>query len=159
MRRRREDGDLMADRLPGRQQGLGHHLQWPIGDQRPHPIGEGLAAAFAGNQAKRLEHAPDLVSEIDAHPDQLGARGEQRPDQLAVEALDGHLPVPARPHDLRQATSVVAVGFVQLQRQGGFGVPRIQAHHGQAGLLQRMPVPQRQRTAWLRYRMMAPLCW
>ena len=50
-------------------------------------------------------------------------------------------------YDLRQATSVVAVGFVQLQRQGGFGVPCIQAHHRQAGLSQRMPVPQRQRAA------------
>ena len=66
---------------------------------------------------------------------------------MAVHALDRHLAVPARAHDLRQAAGIVAVGLVQLQGERRLDVPSIKADHGQAQLPQLVPVPGRQGTA------------
>ena len=41
--------------------------------------------------------------------------------------FDGNLPKPADPHDLRETQSVVGIDFVDLEQQGGLGVPRIDA--------------------------------
>ena len=133
--RRRLRTAILVDRLPGGQQGLDDLVQRSLGDQRSHPVYKGLAAALASDQAEWLEDAPDLVGEVDPHAHQLGAGGEQRADQLAVETLDRHLPIPARTDDLRQPPSVVTVGLVQLQRQRRLGVPRIQADDRQTGSL------------------------
>ena len=46
---------------------------------------------------------------------------------MGVYALDGNLPIPADAHDLRDAMGVVCVGLVDLKRQRGLCMTRIDA--------------------------------
>jgi hypothetical protein len=46
---------------------------------------------------------------------------------MAVHALDGNLPIPADAHDLRYAVGVVCVSLVDLKRQRGLCMTRVDA--------------------------------
>jgi hypothetical protein len=55
--------------------------------------------------------------------------------------FDARLAIPASPHQLRQRLGVMGIGFFPLQGCGSTGMSRIEAHDGQAELLQRVVQP------------------
>ena len=64
-----------------------------------------------------------------------------------LDALHLDFPVPSRADDLGQAVGIVGVALVDLQRQGGPSVTRVQAHHRQLEGAQLVHQPGRQRAA------------
>jgi hypothetical protein len=50
------------------------------------------------------------------HGHQPGTGRQQRPDEVAVEALDLHLAVPAGAHDLREPFGIIGIRLVEPQR-------------------------------------------
>ena len=67
---------------------------------------------------------------------------------MAAEAFDSNLTVPAGFDDLRQSVGIVLVGFVNLAAHCRLGMPSIKTYHRKAHVLQRVPVPRRQGTAF-----------
>src|SRR4051812_36935607 len=57
------------------------------------------------------------------------ARSEQHPDLLAPDGLDMNRLVEPDAHHLRDAAGIVAIGLVDLSRERGPHVPRLDADH------------------------------
>src|ERR1700692_3012033 len=67
---------------------------------------------------------------------------------MAAEAFDSNLTVPAWLDDLRQSVGIILLCLVNLAAHCRLGMPSIKAHHRKAHILQRLPVPRRQGTAF-----------
>src|SRR5580693_2876159 len=70
---------------------------------------------------------------------------------LAAQRLHMHWAIKSRPHHLRDATRIVAVGLVDLRLQHRPHVPRLDADHRQACLGKRAKKPLRQWTCFQSY--------
>src|SRR5713101_9926852 len=113
-----------------------------------HESLEGRTCASCENDAECLEDASDLIGDFDPHPDELSSCSQHGPNCVALKALDANLAVPADLHYLSQAIRIVLVGLVDLPAHCRLGMSCIETDHGQAHLLQRMPVPCAQRSAF-----------
>jgi hypothetical protein len=63
----------------------------------------------------RLEHATDVIVEVDPHPHQHFPAGQEQPQLPRFRALQVHRPVPA---DLHRERDVAGVDPVGLDRHG-----------------------------------------
>ena len=117
-------------------------------DCRAHARRELAAQAFGKDPTEGLQNAAHAILQRRDLRHDLAACYQQCTHGLAVKALHRHLAVPADAHDLCQTEGVVGVGLVDLERQRGFGVARIDADHGQANRLQLVEHPVRQLPAF-----------
>jgi hypothetical protein len=73
---------------------------------------------------------------------------QQHAQLLAMQCLDMHRTIKPRPHHLRNAARVVAVGLVDLRLQHCPHVPRLDTDHRQARFGERVEQPLRQRSSF-----------
>ena len=69
------------------------------------------ADPFAEHDAESLQQPPDLVLQLDAHAHKSLPRGQHRPVDIGIVALDLRGLEPTGAHDLRQAAGIMAIGF------------------------------------------------
>src|SRR5271166_4761942 len=60
-----------------------------------------------------------------------GTGNQQHPQRLCIHALHCNFAEPARTDDLRQPPSVVGIGLVDLQLEGGLGLPGVETNYRQ----------------------------
>ncbi|HVH80071.1 MAG TPA: hypothetical protein VM782_11815, partial [Stellaceae bacterium] len=83
------------------------------------------APAGAGQQAERLQHTAYHIGEARRHAYELSASSKESSRAVRIERLHMDGTIPSRPHDLRQAFSVVLVSLVQPHMQCGLHSPGI----------------------------------
>src|SRR6185369_2303587 len=91
--------------------------------------GKNIELGTADDETEVLQKAANMVLEITLDLDQQRPTGQQRPDRVAVDSLDVHLFEPAGLHDAGDPDSIVAVAFVDLHLEHGFGMARVDADH------------------------------
>ncbi len=91
---------------------------------------KGRHSGATDNEAKILEETAHLVLKIALDLDQQSPTDEQSLDSMAVERFDADSLEPAALHNPRDADCVVAIGFVDLHFECGFGVTRVNAKTG-----------------------------
>src|SRR4051812_10549513 len=99
-------------------------------------------------QAKVAQQASQVVLRIENLRLHELPRSEQHPDLLAPDGLDMNRLVEADAHHLRDAAGIVAIGFVDLSRERGLHVPRLDADHRIACGRQATVEPLRKRTGF-----------
>src|SRR2546423_14012684 len=110
-------------------------------DQFLRPHRKDIELGAADHETDVLEQATDLVLEIALDLDQQRPARQQRPNRVAIEALDAHLLNPASLHDAGDAGRIVAVTLIDLHLEYRSGMARVDTDHRQAKLFELGPQP------------------
>src|SRR5690606_37647434 len=110
------------------------------GDDLVGPSGE-PADALAEQNAEGAQETTDLVLDLDPDPHQHLAGDQKGANLVAVAAFDAHLLKPAGSHDLRQASSVVAVRLHRSHLQSCVGMTGIDAQNWNTARGEFVPKP------------------
>src|SRR6476620_2124530 len=112
-----------------------------IRDQFLGPHSKDIELGTADHETDVLEQAAVLVLDVTLDLDQQRPARQQRPNRVAIGALDAHLLQPAGLHDTGDPASIIAVALIDLHLEYRLGVARVDADHGQAKLLELGPQP------------------
>jgi hypothetical protein len=144
-----EGGNLLAQLSPGREHRSDDRRDVvTAGEQGLDAPIERHATHRAGQQAKRLEHATDMVRQSRCHACELAACAKQRPRPMGVERLDMHRPIPSRAHDLRQFLCIILIGLVDLHLERSPRMPGVKARDVEPAAAQFVHQPWRHRTGF-----------
>src|SRR5215813_9321431 len=110
-------------------------------DQFLGPHRKDIELGTADHETDVLEQATDLVLEIALDLDQQRPARQQRPNRVALEALDAHLLKPAGLHDAGDAGRIAAVTLIDLHLEYRSGMARVDTDHRQAKLFELAPQP------------------
>src|SRR5256885_12256207 len=116
------DGLTCLEQRPDHGNQLGAILDQFLGPHR-----KDIELGTADHETDVLEQATDLVLEIALDLDQQRPARQQRPNRVAIEALDAHLLKPAGLHDAGDAGRIVAVTLIDLHLEYRLGVARVDA--------------------------------
>src|SRR5258705_3461842 len=137
-----EIDSLLLDGLTCLEQRPDHGNQLgAILDQFLRPHRKDIELGTADHETDVLEQATDLVLEIALDLDQQRPARQQRPNRVAIEALDAHLLKPAGLHDAGDAGRIVAVTLIDLHLEYRSGMARVDTDHRQAKLFELAPQP------------------
>src|SRR2546423_2897984 len=123
------DGLTCLEQRPDHGNQLGTILDQFLGPHR-----KDIELGTADHETDVLEQATDLVLEIALDLDQQRPARQQRPNRVAIEALDAHLLKPAGLHDAGDAGRIIAVTLIDLHLEyRSHGARRYRSPAGQAG--------------------------
>jgi hypothetical protein len=100
---------------------------------------------LADLEAKRLEHATDVIVEIDPRAQRHLPAGQEQPELPRLRALQVHRSVPAHLHRERDVAGVDPVGLDRHRAHRRLHVPGVDADHWQISRGQAVAQPRRQR--------------